>query len=56
MSEHHLPSPSLWPMTVAGGLTLVGFGVLTSFALSILGLALVVWGLYGWIQELRHGR
>ena len=56
MSEHHLPSPSMWPMTVAGGLTLAGFGVLTSLALSILGVALMVWGLYGWIQELRHGR
>lgn len=54
MSEH-LPSPSVWPLTVGGGATLVGFGVLTSIALSVLGLALMVWGLYGWIQELRRG-
>ena len=32
MNEHHLPSPSMWPMTVAGGLTLAGFGILTSLA------------------------
>jgi hypothetical protein len=60
MNEHeheheHLPSPSVWPMTVAGGVTLVGFGLLTSVALSVLGVALMAWGLFGWIQELRHG-
>jgi hypothetical protein len=54
MSEH-LPSPSVWPVTVAAGVTFVGFGVLTSLALSVLGGALMVLGLYGWIQELRHG-
>jgi cytochrome c oxidase subunit I len=58
MNEHgtHLPSPSVWPMTVAGGVALAGFGVLTSPVLSVLGVALMIWGLFGWIQELRHGR
>ena len=57
MSEHeHLPSPSVWPMTLAGGVTLVAFGVVTAFALSLLGAVLMAWGLYAWIQELRHGR
>jgi hypothetical protein len=42
-------------MTVAGGFTLVGLGILTSVALSGLGLLLMSWGLFGWIQELRHG-
>jgi hypothetical protein len=57
MSEHpeHLPSPSVWPFTVAGGFTLVGFGVITIPALSVLGLILMAIGLYGWIEELRHG-
>jgi hypothetical protein len=54
MSEH-LPSPSVWPVTVAGGFTLLAFGVLTAVGLSILGVVLMVWGLYSWIQELRHG-
>ncbi len=53
MSEH-VPSPTVWPFTVAGGATLVGFGVLTSIVISALGLALLIWGLFGWIQELRH--
>ena len=55
MSEH-LPSPSVWPMVVAGGFTLLAFGVLTAFGLSLLGAVLMAWGLYSWIQELRHGR
>jgi hypothetical protein len=55
MNDHfHLPSPSVWPFTLAGGLTLVGFGVLTSLTLSVLGVVLMVWGLYGWISEVRH--
>jgi hypothetical protein len=54
MSEH-IPSPSVWPLTVGGGFSLLAFGLLTSVALSILGVALMVWGLYGWIRELRHG-
>ena len=57
MNEHdvHLPSPSVWPVTLAGGIALLGFGVLTSLALSALGAVLLVWALTGWIQELRHG-
>jgi hypothetical protein len=54
MNEHHLPSPSVWPVTLAGGVTLVAFGVLTSYALSVLGLALMAWALFSWIQDLRH--
>jgi hypothetical protein len=54
MSEH-LASPSVWPFTAAGGFTLLAFGILSSLALSLLGLALLIVGLYGWIQELRHG-
>jgi hypothetical protein len=54
MTEH-LPSPSIWPATVGAGFTLVAFGVLTALALSVLGLVFMVWGLYGWIQEMRHG-
>ena len=50
----HLPSPSVWPFTVAGGVTLVTFGILTSWPLSVLGLVLMIIGLYGWIQEMRH--
>jgi hypothetical protein len=53
--SEHLASPSVWPCTVAGGFTLLVFGILTSLALSLLGLLVMVLGLAGWIQELRHG-
>jgi hypothetical protein len=43
-------------MTIAGGFTLLAFGVLTAPGLSILGGVLMAWGLYSWIQDLRHGR
>jgi hypothetical protein len=51
----HLPAPSIWPVTVGAGVTLMAFGVTTSLALSALGVVLLAWGLVSWIQELRHG-
>jgi hypothetical protein len=53
--NEHLPSPTVWPFTVGGGATLLAFGLLTSVALSLLGVLVMAWGLYGWIQEMRHG-
>jgi hypothetical protein len=49
----HLPGPSTWPATVGAGVSLMAFGVATSLALSVLGMFLLAWGLFGWIQELR---
>jgi hypothetical protein len=51
----HVPSPSVWPATVGAAVALLAFGVATSLALSALGALLLAFGLYGWIQELRHG-
>lgn len=51
----HLPSPSVWPATVAGGVTLLAFGVPTGLYFSALGLVIVAIGIGGWIQELRRG-
>ena len=50
----HLPRPSLWPFAVGGGVTLLALGMVTSLLLSALGLALIGYGLVGWIGELRH--
>ena len=52
--EIHLPAPSVWPLTAGAGFSLMAFGVATSLALSALGLILLVWGVWQWIQELRH--
>jgi hypothetical protein len=55
--EHaaHLPQPSVWPAVVGAGVSIAAFGVATSFAFCGLGAILFVWGLSGWIGELRRG-
>jgi hypothetical protein len=52
--EVHLPAPSVWPVVVGAGVSLGAFGVVTTYALSALGVVLLAWGLSGWIGELRH--
>lgn len=53
--EHiHLPPPTIWPVTVAAGVALAGFGLVTIEVVSIVGLLVMFWGIYQWIQELRH--
>ena len=52
--EVHLPSPSIWPAALAGGLTLLFFGLLTNYAFCAFGAALMAYALRGWIGELRH--
>jgi hypothetical protein len=49
----HLPAPSIWPMVLAAGITLVAFGLLTSPVFSVVGVLALVAGIAGWIGELR---
>lgn len=54
-TEHfHLPPPTIWPVTVAAGAALGGFGLVTIYTVSIVGLLVMFWGIYMWVQELRH--
>ena len=54
----HLPKPevltppSYWPLVVGFGSALIGFGVLTSYYISLVGLAVFVLGIAKWIGEL----
>ena len=50
----HLPSPSVWPFVLGGGVTLMAFGVPTNLLFSLVGVILVAWALAGWIGELRR--
>jgi hypothetical protein len=50
----HLPSPTVWPATLALGVTFMAFGVLTSFIMSIPGVILFLFGTAGWIEDLRN--
>jgi hypothetical protein len=50
----HLPRPSVWPAVAGLGITLLGFGVLTSLLFSLAGGLALAGALAGWIGELRH--
>ncbi len=47
----HLPSPSYWPLVVAVGLPLVGYGLIFNLAWSVPGALLLLGGIYGWALE-----
>jgi hypothetical protein len=49
-----LPRPSVWPMVLAGGLSLVLFGIVTSYAFVALGTLLILGALGGWIGDLLY--
>ena len=46
--SHTLPAPTVWPMVVALGLTLVGAALVTHVVVGIVGLALALIGGVGW--------
>jgi hypothetical protein len=51
-----LPRSTAWPIILALGITLLGAGLVTSLALSLVGAALFSLGLGGWIAQLLPGR
>jgi hypothetical protein len=49
-----IPQPTYWPIVMALG-TIMGLaGIVTAWAVSVVGLALLALGLGGWIGEIRH--
>jgi hypothetical protein len=52
--DHELPHESLTPITMAAGIGLLGFGLLTSLAFSVVGIGLMGWALASWIREMLH--
>jgi hypothetical protein len=53
-SPQHLPKPSIWPILVAAGITLMVVGVLSHWAVSVIGTVLLIVSLGGWTQENRE--
>ena len=51
-----MPRATAWPIVLALGITLLGAGLATSLALSVVGAVLFVFGLGGWIGDLLPGR
>jgi hypothetical protein len=46
--EIHLPAPTVWPMVMALGITLLITGMVTHWVISALGLVLALRGAWGW--------
>ncbi|GIU84723.1 MAG: cytochrome c oxidase subunit 1 [Acidimicrobiales bacterium] len=47
----HLPAPSYWPLVIALGMPIIGYGLIFNLWLVVPGLLLVVAGMYGWSIE-----
>ncbi len=47
----HMPSPSYWPLVVAFSLPVIGYGVIYSTFLAIVGVVILVFGMFGWALE-----
>ncbi len=50
-TDVHLPSPSYWPIVLAAGLPIIGYGLIYNLWLCVLGGLLVVASIYGWVME-----
>jgi hypothetical protein len=51
----HRPRPTSWPGVLAVAIVFLAWGVVTTIAISAVGLVLFALALGGWIGELRHG-
>jgi cytochrome c oxidase subunit 1 len=47
----HMPSPSYWPIVLAGSLPIIALGLIYAIPVAIVGGALVVLAMYGWSLE-----
>lgn len=50
----HLPKPTYWPFFLALGLVFGGWGLLSNWLFSIIGLIVFAISLFGWINDLRN--
>jgi hypothetical protein len=53
-SPEELPKPTYWPFYLAMGIMFLGWGLVTMWEFSLLGLIIMVIALVGWINILRH--
>ena len=50
-ADVHLPAPSYWPVVTAVSLPIIGYGLIFSLWLCIIGGLVLIAGLYGWVTE-----
>ena len=56
LPHEHLPRPTYFPAGLAMGTTFIAWGLITSLVVFLVGVALFIAALAGWITELRHAR
>jgi hypothetical protein len=49
-----VPRPTYWPVVMALGTVFLFWGVVTTVAISVIGLGLFILALAGWIREMCH--
>ncbi len=47
----HMPPPSYFPLVIAGGVALIGLGLLSHLGLAVAGALVIVYGVWGWALE-----
>jgi len=55
MSEHSLPPPSIWPVTLALGVSMTCAGVITHPVVLVAGALLSILALGGWVADAVRG-
>ena len=48
---HDLPKPTYWPMFTALSITLIAWGLITSWIVSAVGALVLLVAIVGWIKE-----
>lgn len=56
LPHEHLPRPTYFPAGLAMGTTFIAWGLITSVVVLLVGVALFIASLAGWITDLRHAR
>jgi hypothetical protein len=51
-----IPLPTYWPFVLSFGATLAGFGVLTSYLISVVGIVICILAVVKWVGELCRER
>jgi cytochrome c oxidase subunit 1 len=54
-AQPHLPAQSYWPITLAFGMPIVGYGLIFNLGLAFVGAAIMLIAIYGWVLEPAFG-
>jgi Flp pilus assembly protein TadB len=55
VSHADIPAPTYWPAVLAFGITLIFWGIVTSWIISGVGVIVFAVAIAGWIGDLLHG-